>query len=148
MTLETDSSKTVGSSETSSTTTFSGVELAKYEEECNKIEGTMFFPLPDATMLCVYDGGSDMTTVVNYGECYPDSKSCKSLDEKSDVIYEGALKILWDAGYKCTFEGTDWDLGEDVSSLSENPYELSTGATPMTMLGLAVTAVVGLMMIN
>merc|ERR1711933_525655 len=71
MTLETDSSKTVGSSETSSTTTFSGVELAKYEEECNKI---------DATMLCVYDGGSDMTTVVNYGECYPDSESCKSLD--------------------------------------------------------------------
>jgi len=151
MTLETDSSKTVESSETSSTTTFSGDELAKYKEECNKIEGTIFFSLPDTTMSCVYDEGSDMTTVVNYGECYPDSESCKSLDEKDDALNEGVLKILWDRGYKCTFDGSDWDSGEDVSSSSENPWgddESSTGATPMKMLSIAVTAVVGFMMVR
>merc|ERR1712060_781341 len=118
-------------------------------ELCNKSEDGIWFSPPDTTTTCEYDGGSEMTTVVNYGECYPDSESCKSLDEKGDAINEGLLKILWDAGYKCTFDGSDWDLGEDVSSSSENPWgddESSAGATPMKMLSIAVTAVVGLMM--
>merc|ERR1712060_567151 len=155
MTLDTDSSKTVESSEKSYTLTFSADELANYEELCNKSEDGIWFSPPDTTTTCEYDGGSEMTTVVNYGECYPDSESCKSLYEQTDAINEHLLKILWDLGYKCAFDGADgfYGMGEDVSSSSENPWdrsgddELSTGATPMKMLGLAVTAVLGLMMI-
>merc|ERR1712003_204753 len=157
---------TLGSNGTSTlSATFGSEERAKYEEECNKIEGTVFLDYPDTTLTCENDEGSTSATVALWADCYPDSEACKDLDEKGDAINEGILKVMWQMGNKCTFDGTDgWDLDEEVISSGENPYdpsykddvtlpssgddELSTGATPMKTLGLAVTAVLGLMMIS
>merc|ERR1712060_24675 len=122
MVLETDSSN----STTTTSATFGSDERAKYEEECNKIEGTVFWDYPDTTLTCEHDEGSTTTTVAKFADCYPDSEACNSLDEKGDAINEGLLKVLWERGHKCTFDGgTEWDLGEDVSSSSDNPYDPS-----------------------
>merc|ERR1740121_829381 len=122
MVLETDSSN----STSTTSATFGSDERAKYEEECNKIEGTVFYDYPDTTLTCEHDEGSTTTTVAKWGDCYPDSEACKSLDEKGDAINEGLLKVLWERGHKCTFDGgPDWASGEDVSSSSENPYDPS-----------------------
>merc|ERR1712060_804879 len=122
MVLETDSSN----STTTTSATFGSDERAKYEEECNKIEGTVFWDYPDTTLTCEHDEGSTTTTVAKFADCYPDSEACNSLDEKGDAINEGLLKVLWQRGHKCTFDGgPDWASGEDVSSSSENPYDPS-----------------------
>merc|ERR1712060_32171 len=122
MVLETGSSD----STTTTSATFGSDERAKYEEECNKIEGTVFWDYPDTTLTCEHDEGSTTTTVAKFADCYPDSEACNSLDEKGDAINEGLLKVLWQRGHKCTFDGgPDWASGEDVSSSSENPYDPS-----------------------
>jgi len=136
--------------------TFGSEERAKYVEECNKIEGTIVWDYPNTTLTCENDEGSTSATVALWADCYPDSEACHGLDEKGDAINEGVLKVMWNMGNKCTFDGTQWwDLDEETIASGENPYDptyiednMSTGATPMKMLGLAVTAVLGLMMIS
>jgi len=152
------SSTTSESKNTSISYSFSAEELSTYEKECKKIEGNIWYTLPEATLLCKYDGGEDVTNVLNYGECYPDTEECNSLDVTSDAFHEGLLRILWDAGYKCTFDDSadlssasdTFDDSADLSSASKNPYDDMSSSSTITMklLSLAITTVVGVLFLN
>merc|ERR1711983_321645 len=85
-------------------------------------------------------------------------KECKSLDVTSDAFHEGLLRILWDAGYKCTFDDSadlssasdTFDDSADLSSASKNPYDDMSSSSTITMklLSLAITTVVGVLFLN